>query len=94
MTAADILQPLGHSQVTPDGRILGDSATGDASGRTNRNLDRFGRAQAGQLFRRDDADRTRQFEDENPACDCGARGGWHVTGCPKQTNENTTANFR
>ncbi len=41
------LSPLGHSQVTPAGRVLADTATGD--GGTPR-AKRFDRAQARALF--------------------------------------------
>ena len=70
---------LGHSQVTPHGTVLGDTAT--SGGSTALTLDRFGRAQAGQLF----AAHRRQIRDDwyaaNPPCpSCGARG-WHQPGC-------------
>ena len=43
-------QPLGHSQVDLDGRVLGDTATSDGAHHRPDYLDRFGRAQARNLF--------------------------------------------
>jgi hypothetical protein len=76
----NILEPLGHSQVTPHGTVLGDSASSVST--SSLTLDRFGRAQAGQLFRAHRRQKATEWYAQNPPCPgCGARGGWHQPNC-------------